>query len=66
MTKIETPCNKVCTVDRGSGLCLGCARTLAEIEHWMAFNDGERARIARDLPRRLEAMRLRRTAVVRP
>jgi len=50
---IETPCNKVCTVDPISGLCIGCARTLDEIANWLAFSAEERSRIMAELPRRL-------------
>jgi predicted Fe-S protein YdhL (DUF1289 family) len=59
-----TPCEKICTVDPGSGLCAGCGRSLTEIERWTRYNDHERARIMLELPPRLEAMRLRRAASV--
>jgi hypothetical protein len=29
-----SPCTLVCTIDRPSGLCLGCQRTLSEIAGW--------------------------------
>jgi hypothetical protein len=57
MAAIETPCDNICTLDRASGLCLGCGRSLAEIERWTAFNDAERSRVMKQLPRRLEAVR---------
>jgi predicted Fe-S protein YdhL (DUF1289 family) len=56
---IITPCEKVCAVDPHSGLCLGCGRSLSEIERWAKLSDGERARVMAELPRRLEAMRAR-------
>ena len=59
MAEIETPCDKVCTLDPASGLCLGCGRSIAEIERWTAFNDAERSRVMKELPRRLEALRTR-------
>jgi uncharacterized protein len=46
MTTIESPCNKVCAVDPAAALCVGCGRTLAEIEGWIRFTADERARIA--------------------
>lgn len=49
---IESPCIKVCTVDAGTGRCLGCGRTIDEIARWTAMNDAERARIMRELPAR--------------
>ena len=59
MAAIETPCEQTCIVDQPSGLCRGCGRSLAEIERWTAFSDGERSRIMDELPRRLEAMNAR-------
>jgi uncharacterized protein len=57
---IVSPCEKICTVDPGSGLCSGCGRSLAEIERWVKYSDAERERIMQDLPKRLEAMGFRR------
>jgi predicted Fe-S protein YdhL (DUF1289 family) len=59
MAAIETPCEQICIVDQPSGLCRGCGRSLAEIERWTAYSDGERSRIMNELPRRLEAMNAR-------
>jgi uncharacterized protein len=53
MAAIETPCNKICTVDPRSRLCAGCGRSLAEIESWVRYTADERRRIIADLPRRL-------------
>ena len=49
---IATPCVKVCIVDGGSGMCLGCARTLPEIAGWARYTDAERAAITASLPAR--------------
>lgn len=51
---ISTPCVKVCIVDGGSGLCLGCGRTLGEIAAWGALAEAERQAIMAELPVRLE------------
>ena len=51
---IVSPCTKVCTIDPRSGLCGGCGRTLGEIAQWMSLDEGERGRIMRELPQRLE------------
>ena len=51
---IQSPCNKICTIDAASRLCVGCGRTLDEIARWTALSDGERARIMAELPRRLQ------------
>jgi predicted Fe-S protein YdhL (DUF1289 family) len=61
MATIVSPCEKICTVDPGSGLCSGCGRSLDEIEHWVKYSDAERTRIMQELPERLEAMGLGRT-----
>jgi predicted Fe-S protein YdhL (DUF1289 family) len=58
MAVIETPCEKICILDQ-SGLCRGCGRSLAEIERWTAYSDGERARIMAELPPRIETMNAR-------
>jgi hypothetical protein len=57
---IESPCNKVCTLDPTSGLCVGCGRSLDEIARWSQMSDAERARIMSELDRRVPT---RRTAV---
>jgi predicted Fe-S protein YdhL (DUF1289 family) len=54
---IESPCNKICTVDSASGLCIGCGRNLAEIESWIRLSDKDRARVIADLPQRLARLR---------
>jgi len=49
---IQTPCTAICTIEPGSGLCLGCRRTLDEIARWSLLSDQERARIMAELPKR--------------
>jgi predicted Fe-S protein YdhL (DUF1289 family) len=49
---MDTPCVKTCTLDRRSGLCLGCGRTIDEIARWSAMSATERARIMAELPGR--------------
>lgn len=46
---MESPCIKVCAVDRDSGRCLGCGRTLAQIAGWASFAPAERRRIMNEL-----------------
>jgi len=43
MSDIPSPCVAVCQIDRASGHCLGCWRTIEEISGWSGF-DGERRR----------------------
>jgi uncharacterized protein len=55
MAEIETPCIKVCVLDLGSRHCVGCGRSLAEIEGWAKFSPEERRRIMAELPARMAA-----------
>ena len=59
MSTIETPCNKVCTIDPAHALCAGCERTMAEIAGWIGFTADERQRIMAELPGRIAAIRAR-------
>jgi len=43
MSDIPSPCVATCQIDRASGYCLGCWRTIGEISGWSGF-DGERRR----------------------
>ena len=57
MAVVESPCTKVCAIEPMSGLCLGCGRTLTEIEHWLVFTAPERAEVMAKLPGRLAGLR---------
>jgi hypothetical protein len=59
---IESPCNKICTLDARSGLCLGCSRSVEEIARWTAMSAAERARVMAELPARLAASQSERAA----
>jgi predicted Fe-S protein YdhL (DUF1289 family) len=48
---------KFCTLDPGSGLCLGCGRTLDEIGGWFSMTDAERRAVMEELPARLSALK---------
>ena len=44
---VVSPCISVCSVDKATGLCIGCLRTLKEIGAWrMASADEKRAIVA--------------------
>ncbi|MBS0242687.1 MAG: DUF1289 domain-containing protein [Proteobacteria bacterium] len=45
----DTPCVGICAIDARSGLCQGCARTLAEIASWPTLSASERRQIMREL-----------------
>lgn len=49
---METPCIKVCVIDPGTRLCVGCARSLDEIAAWGTLSDTDRLRIMAELPDR--------------
>jgi predicted Fe-S protein YdhL (DUF1289 family) len=53
---VASPCNKVCSLDAATGLCVGCLRNIDEIAGWTAFTDEQRARILAELPRRRERL----------
>ena len=52
---MQSPCVKICSYDGEKGLCLGCGRTLAEIEAWFSMTDAQRRAVMEELPRRLKA-----------
>ncbi len=54
-----TPCVKICVVDPGSGLCIGCGRTVAEIAMWGELDAEARGSIMAGLEQRLKAARSR-------
>jgi predicted Fe-S protein YdhL (DUF1289 family) len=58
MAEIESPCIKVCVLDPGSNHCLGCGRSLGEIERWASLSPEERRRIMAELPARRAAHRV--------
>ncbi len=49
---VETPCVEICHVDRVSGFCEGCGRTLDEIAAWPTLTAAARRRIMGELPNR--------------
>ena len=51
--RVMSPCIGICMIDpQGSGLCLGCKRTIEEIGRWVMLDDAERQRIVNELPTR--------------
>ena len=57
---METPCVKICQLDRTQLLCSGCGRTLEEIAGWTSLSDDQRRHIMAELPQRLAASPTRR------
>jgi predicted Fe-S protein YdhL (DUF1289 family) len=52
---IKSPCVNICRFDRGSPMCAGCGRTLAEIARWGSTDDADRDAVMAELPARLAA-----------
>ncbi|NCN85504.1 MAG: DUF1289 domain-containing protein [Sphingomonadales bacterium] len=53
---MKSPCNDICKIDRPSGLCIGCGRTLSEIGEWGSASDERRRAIFALLPARIAAL----------
>jgi predicted Fe-S protein YdhL (DUF1289 family) len=43
-------------MDAGTGLCVGCQRTIEEIVAWGSASDAERRAVWREIARRRDAM----------
>lgn len=54
---IESPCILVCSIDKETGLCLGCGRTRNEIAGWISYSDEERRLVMTKLPARMTALK---------
>jgi uncharacterized protein len=52
---IETPCVSICEIDRPTGLCRGCGRSVPEIARWSKMTSPERRQIMDALPERMTA-----------
>lgn len=50
-----SPCNKVCSIDRRTGWCLGCWRTGTEIGAWPSLDAAGRHALLAELARRRHA-----------
>ncbi|MXN67415.1 DUF1289 domain-containing protein [Stappia sp. GBMRC 2046] len=56
MTVPESPCINICQIDRKSGLCLGCYRTLDEIAVWSTLSKEDRRAIMDELDARRSSL----------
>lgn len=51
--RVMSPCIGICMIDpKGSGFCLGCKRTVAEIGRWQMLDDPQRQAVIDQLPGR--------------
>jgi predicted Fe-S protein YdhL (DUF1289 family) len=55
---VPSPCINVCRIDRRSGWCEGCRRSIDEIARWPLADDGERRAILAQLSERAPRKRL--------
>ncbi|MDX5362118.1 MAG: DUF1289 domain-containing protein [Alphaproteobacteria bacterium] len=55
MSRIKSPCVKICVVHSGTGFCVGCFRTPEEIGRWVRMSDAERDEVMAALPARAHA-----------
>lgn len=56
MAELTTPCLKICVMDRASGLCVGCGRTMPEIVGWLRMSEAERLAIMAEARIRLATL----------
>lgn len=56
MSRVETPCIKVCRQDKAAGICEGCGRTVHEVILWTTMTDEARQEVLRALPGRLAGL----------
>ncbi|HSV19577.1 MAG TPA: DUF1289 domain-containing protein [Casimicrobiaceae bacterium] len=57
---MRSPCVSVCVLDpAGTGVCVGCGRTLDEVAAWSDMTNAQRRDVVARLPQRLAALRAR-------
>ncbi|HEU0070739.1 MAG TPA: DUF1289 domain-containing protein [Alphaproteobacteria bacterium] len=54
--KVKSPCIDICKIDKISGLCRGCLRTVREIKDWKDLSSKRQQALLADLERRRAAM----------
>ena len=57
---VPSPCVSVCQIDRASGWCEGCLRTLDEIADWSVLDADERRAVWALLPGRFDTLQAQR------
>jgi uncharacterized protein len=53
-TEIQSPCIGVCSMDDSTGFCLGCYRTMDEIQQWWDLDNAQKQAVV-DLAAEREA-----------
>lgn len=49
---MKSPCIAYCQIDKSTGLCQGCKRSIVEIRNWRHYTDSERDEIMSSLSQR--------------
>ena len=49
MDEIDSPCIDICTIDRDSGECIGCGRTVEDVRNWANFDNLKKKQILENL-----------------
>ncbi|MEP7206111.1 MAG: DUF1289 domain-containing protein [Casimicrobiaceae bacterium] len=57
---VPSPCISVCVLDRATGWCTGCLRTIDEIATWGNLDNPSRRAVIDQLPSRTRALKDRR------
>jgi len=47
---VLSPCINICRIDRDTGYCEGCRRSMAEIAEWLYYSDERKRAIMAQLP----------------
>ena len=55
---VKSPCVEICLVDPKTNLCIGCKRSLLEIENWNKFSNLKKNEIMDKLNARKKSMNL--------
>lgn len=50
--EIESPCVGVCTMDEATGYCLGCYRTIEEIQGWWDLDNPAKKSVIEETTKR--------------
>lgn len=50
--EIESPCIGVCTMDEATGYCLGCYRTIEEIQGWWDLDNAAKKSVIEETTKR--------------
>ncbi|MEN3749016.1 DUF1289 domain-containing protein [Sphingomonas sp. HF-S3] len=52
-----SPCINICRIDRPTGWCEGCGRTIREISRWSGTDAADRDAVMAELPARLATLK---------